>query len=198
MKGADMKKVTFLAATAAAAALIASPVVAQTAAKPASNVQAKSDSVKSDSVKSGKTVKHSRATKHMRKHHARASMRGDMRSGYVGHRYDNAAAYHGRYEQRGTGFWPADVVGGAVGAGAAIATTAVGTAGAIATAPFGGPYRDAYAYDHSYGYGPGYDVAYDYKGTVIPYSANYAARNGFVCQPGTMVTYPNGTRTICQ
>jgi hypothetical protein len=191
-----MKKVTFLAATAAVAALIASPVVAQDAAKPASNVHAKSDS-----AKSGKTVKHSRATKHMRKHHARASMRGDvrgnMRSGYVGERYDNTA-WQDRYEHRGTGFWPADVVGGAVGAGAAIATTAVGTAGAIATAPFGGPYRDAYAYDHGYGYGPGYDVAYDYKGTVIPYSASYAARNGFVCQPGTMVTYPNGTRTICQ
>ena len=191
-----MKKVTFLAATAAAAALIASPVVAQDAAKPAPGVHAKSDiHAKSDSARSSKAVKHSRATRHMRKHHARASMRSDMRGGYAGERYDNAA-WQGRYEQRGTGFWPADVVGGAVGAGAAIATTAVGTAGAIATAPFGGPYRNTYAYDQ--GYVPGYDVAYDYKGTVIPYSANYAARNGFMCQPGTMVTYPNGTRTICQ
>lgn len=188
-----MKKVTFLAAAAAAAAMIASPAVAQDAAKPASGVHAKTDKAK--------TIKHSRASKHMKKHHARASMRGDvrgdMRSGYVGDRYGNAA-YHDRYERRGTGFWPADVVGGAVGAGAAIATTAVGTAGAIATAPFGGPYRDTYAYDQGYGYGAGYDVAYDYKGTVIPYSASYAARNGFMCQPGTMVTYPNGTRTICQ
>lgn len=190
-----MKKVTFLAATAAAAALIASPVVAQDAAKPASNVHAKSDSAKS--------MKHSRAGKHVKRHHARASMRRshDMRSGYGGDRYDNAA-WQGRYENRGTGFWPADVVGGAVGAGAAIATTAVGTAGAIATAPFGGPYRNTYAYEpgygSGYGYGPGYEVSYDYKGTVIPYSANYAARNGFVCQPGTMVTYANGTRTICQ
>lgn len=190
-----MKKVTFLAATAAVAALIASPVVAQDAAKQASGVY------KTDKAKS---VKHSRASKHMKKHHARAHMRGDRRSGYVGDRYVgdryDSAAYQGRYEQRGTGFWPADVVGGAVGAGAAIATTAVGTAGAIATAPFGGPYRNTYAYDQGYGYGPGpgYDVAYDYKGTVIPYSGNYAARNGFMCQPGTMVTYPNGTRTICQ
>jgi len=184
-----MKKVTLLAAAATAAALIASPVVAQDAAKntakPAPSVHAKIDKAK--------TVKHSRASKHVKRHHARAS----MRSGYVGDRYDNAA-YQGRYEHRGTGFWPADVVGGAVGAGAAIATTAVGTAGAIATAPFGGPYRDTYAYDEGYGYGPGYAMAYDYKGTVIPYSANYAARNGFVCHPGTMVTYPNGVRTICQ
>jgi hypothetical protein len=196
-----MKTATFLAA-AAAAALIASPVAAQDTAKPQTDVQAKTDqagkTAKSARTDHARSVRHSRAKPMKKRHHARAT----MRSGY-GDRYDNAA-YQGRYENRGTGFWPADVVGGAVGAGAAIATTAVGTAGAIATAPFGGPYRNTYAYDQGYdqgyGYGPGYGYseAYDYKGTVIPYSASYAARNGFMCQPGTMVTYPNGARTICQ
>ncbi len=85
-------------------------------------------------------------------------------------------------------------MGGAVGTAGAVAGAAIGTAGAIATAPFGGPYRDSYAY------GPGYADSYNYNGVAIPNSANYAARNGFVCQPGT-VTRPangNGAPVICQ
>ena len=55
---------------------------------------------------------------------------------------------------------------------------AVGTAGAIATAPFRG---DSYAY---------------YNGPT--YSDSYAARNGFVCQPGTWFKGEDGRRHICQ
>jgi hypothetical protein len=72
--------------------------------------------------------------------------------------------------RRDSGFWPADVAAGVVGG-------AVGTAGAIATAPFRG---DAYAYDRG-----GYDQG-------------YAARNGFVCQPGTWFKGEDGRRHLCQ
>jgi hypothetical protein len=51
---------------------------------------------------------------------------------------------------------------------------AIGTAGAIATAPFR---NDTYAY-------------YDNR--------SYAARNGFVCQPGTTFRGADGRRHICQ
>jgi hypothetical protein len=94
------------------------------------------------------------------------------------------------WNNRSTGFWPADVVGGAIGTAGAIAGTAVGTAGAVATAPFGGPY-----YRDSYAYGPGYVDSYSYNGVAIPTSSSYAARNGFTCQPGTFI---KGTRTLCQ
>jgi hypothetical protein len=83
-----------------------------------------------------------------------------------------------RWDRHDSGFWPgnvaADVVGGAVG-----------TAGAIATAPFR---NDSYAYDSGYrgGYGQyGYDDS-------------YAARNGFVCQPGTWFKGEDGRRHPCQ
>ena len=56
---------------------------------------------------------------------------------------------------------------------AGIVGGAVGTAGAIATAPFRG---DSYAY----------------------YSNGYAARNGFVCQPGTRFRGEDGRMHICQ
>lgn len=73
-----------------------------------------------------------------------------------------------------SGFWPADVAAGVVGG-------AIGTAGAIATAPFRG---DSYAYYNS-GYRGGYDQS-------------YAARNGFVCQPGTWFKGEDGRRHLCQ
>jgi hypothetical protein len=86
---------------------------------------------------------------------------------------------------RDTGFWPADsaagVVGGAISTAGAIAGGAVNTAGAIATAPF----RDTYAWDD------GYDG--DWRT-----SQSYAARNGFVCQPGTLFRGEDGRRHICQ
>src|SRR3954468_23324968 len=58
--------------------------------------------------------------------------------------------------RRGPGFWPADVAAGAVAG-------AVGTAGALAAAPFRG---ERYAYSNGY-------------------RNDYAARNGFACEPGT-------------
>jgi hypothetical protein len=53
---------------------------------------------------------------------------------------------------------------------------AIGTAGAIATSPFRG---DSYAYSGLY-------------------NDSYAARNGFVCQPGTWFKGEDGRRHICQ
>ncbi len=89
--------------------------------------------------------------------------------------------------------------------------TAVGTAGAVAAAPFGqGPYGygryryeprgyNAYAYDTSGDFAPGYaDPGYRYDGTAMQYSSSYAARNGFVCHPGTWYTNSFGKRQFCQ
>lgn len=76
-----------------------------------------------------------------------------------------------RRQRRDSGVSPGDVAAGVVGG-------AVGTAGAIATAPFR---NDAYAYDN----GPAYDDS-------------YAARNGFVCQPGSWFKGEDGRRHICQ
>jgi len=69
--------------------------------------------------------------------------------------------------------------GGPVDAAAGIAGAVVGTAAAIATSPF----RGSYAYDN--GYNGGYD-------------RGYAARNGFVCQPGTWFRGEDGRRHLCQ
>jgi hypothetical protein len=77
-----------------------------------------------------------------------------------------------RWQQHDSGFWPGDVAAGAAGA-------AVGTAAGIATSPFR---NDAYAYYNS---GPGYNDS-------------YAARNGFVCQPGTWFKGEDGRRHPCQ
>ena len=64
---------------------------------------------------------------------------------------------------------------GPVDAAVGIAGVAVGTAAAIATSPF----RGSYAYDNGYNRG-------------------YAARNGFVCQPGTWFRGEDGRRHLCQ
>lgn len=84
--------------------------------------------------------------------------------------YRNGTAWY----RDDSGFWPADVAAGVVGG-------AIGTAGAIATAPFRG---DSYAY-YNNGYRGGYDQS-------------YAARNGFVCQPGTWFKGEDGRRHLCQ
>jgi hypothetical protein len=84
---------------------------------------------------------------------------------------------------RDSGFWPADVAAGVVGG-------AIGTAGAIATAPF---QRDSYAYDND-----GYSGGYDNDGYRGGYDRSWAARNGFVCQPGTWFKGEDGLRHICQ
>jgi hypothetical protein len=61
-------------------------------------------------------------------------------------------------------------------AAAGIAAGAVGAAGAIATAPFRG---DRYAYDNGY-------------------KNDFAARNGFVCRPGTWFKGDDGRMHPCQ
>ena len=178
-----MNKVSFFAAAAAVTALVATPALAQDTAKPRSAMQGKADKAKQI-----QPMKHSsKQTKHMR-HHARVQSRDGayMRSAAQ----DNRGDWNNQgWDNRG-GFWPGAVAAGAVGTAGAVAATAVGTAGAIATAPFGGPY-----YRDSYAYGPGYVDTYNYNGVAMPQSPNYAARNGFACQPGTFI---KGTRNICQ
>ena len=78
------------------------------------------------------------------------------------------------WDRHDSGFWPGDVAADVVGG-------AVGTAAAIATAPFRG---DSYAY-----YNDGYRGGYN---------QSWAARNGFVCQPGTWFKGEDGRRHICQ
>ena len=79
---------------------------------------------------------------------------------------------------------------GVVGAGLAGAAV-VGTAAAVATAPYYG--RTGY-----YSGGP------YYRGAGGPYAAygypvqDYATRNGWVCQPGTMVKLDDGRMHLCQ
>lgn len=196
-----MNKVSFFAAAAAATALITTPALAQDTAKPASEMQGKNSASKPmKSMKhSSKHMKHKRHSARMQNRDA-AYMRsasngwGDRAYGVDRDDWNNRG-----WDNRSTGFWPADVVGGAVGTAGAIATGAVNTAGAIATAPFGGPYRDGYAYRDTYAYGgPEYAAGYNYDGVAISYSPNYAARNGFVCQPGTVFTNQAGQRQLCQ
>ena len=109
------------------------------------------------------------------------------------HRSDRS--YDRDYVRHDSGFWPAEVAAGAVGG-------AVGAAGAIATTPFR---HDAYAYNDAYAYDNG-DRYYMNDGQKEamsggarysnPYS--YAARNGFVCQPGTLVRIEDGQQHLCQ
>ncbi len=199
-----MNKVSFFAAAAAATALIATPALAQGTAKPESGMQGGMQG-KSSASKPMKSMKHS--SKHMKhmKHSARMQNRNAyMRTASSGwadraNGVDRDDWNNRGWDNRSSGFWPADVVGGAVGTAGAIATGAVTTAGAIATAPFGGPYRDRYAYRDTFAYGgPEYGAGYNYDGVAIAYSPNYAARNGFVCQPGTVFTNKAGQRQLCQ
>lgn len=182
-----MKKVSIFAAAAAVTALVATPALAQDSAKPNAAMHGKSKQMK----QSSKHIKHM-------KHSARVQSRDTayMRTASQ-QRLDNRGDWNNNgWDNRRSEFWSGNVVGGAIGTAGAIATGAVNTAGAIATAPFGGSYRDSYAYRDTYAYGgPEVAVGYTYNGVAIPYSSSYAARNGFVCQPGTFV---QGTRTICQ
>src|SRR6266852_6704692 len=92
--------------------------------------------------------------------------------------WNNGGWNDDRWDRRDSGFWPGDVAAGVV-------SGAIGTAGAIATAPFR---ADSYAYDNGYrgGYGQ------------YGYNESYAARNGFVCQPGTWFKGEDGRRHLCQ
>jgi hypothetical protein len=91
-----------------------------------------------------------------------------------------AQDYYGRrgmdrhYSDRG--FGPGDLAAGIVGG-------AVGTAAAIAGSPYG-----SYAYQDGYGNGYGSRI----------YDPDYAARNGFVCQPGTWFRGQDGRPHPCQ
>jgi len=71
-------------------------------------------------------------------------------------------------------------------------------AGAIAGALLGaGPfYSTGYPryYDDTYDYDPGYPTG----GYVNTYDPGYAARNGFVCQPGTLFRGEDGRNHLCQ
>jgi hypothetical protein len=94
--------------------------------------------------------------------------------------YQRRTAYQNSYrrDRRDSGFWPGDVA-------ADVVAGTIGTAGAIATAPFR---SDSYAYENGYrgGYGQ------------YGYNDSYAARNGFVCQPGTWFKGEDGRRHLCQ
>jgi hypothetical protein len=81
----------------------------------------------------------------------------------------------------------------AVGAGAVAAGVTAGAIAAGATAPYyagSGPYA-YYGGPGAYG-GPGY-----YGGPGV-WSPDYAARNGIICQPGTMVRLEDGLMHRCQ
>ena len=183
-----MKKVTLLAATAAVGALIASPVLANDAVQPRS-----AKTYKSKHMSQSRNMRHqARVNRDSMAYRSQWNQRSDLA---YQDRWDNRNDWNNNgWDNRRSEFWPGDVVGGAIGTAGAIATGAVNTAGAIATAPFGGPYRDSYAYDA----GPGYADTYAYNGVALPYSSNYAARNGFVCQPGTTFKNKAGNWQLCQ
>jgi hypothetical protein len=117
------------------------------------------------------------------------------------HRSDRI--YDGNHERHDSGFWPADVAAGVVDG-------AVGAAGAIATAPFQDndyAYTDAYAYDNDGAYPS--DDGYRYymndgqkeamsAGSRYNNPYSYAARNSFVCQPGTWTRMEDGQQHLCQ
>ena len=106
-------------------------------------------------------------------------------NGYRGDGY----GYRRDMRQRDSGFWPGDVAAGAVGGAIGSAGAAVNTAGAIATAPFRSSWNDSYA--SSNGWNNGWDSGYGSRQT-------YAQRNGFVCEPGTLIRDQTGQRQICQ
>ncbi|CCD94230.1 conserved exported hypothetical protein [Bradyrhizobium sp. ORS 375] len=134
---------------------------------------------------------------HHRHHMARqdAAMMQQRADGRPTNNGWNNNGWNNDWNRRGTGFWPADVAAGAVGAAAGVAGAAIGTAGAIATAPF--RTADAYAYDPGpYRYSqPAYD-----RGQLGYYGDwnSYATRNGLVCRPGTMFKGSDGLMHICQ
>ena len=57
----------------------------------------------------------------------------------------------------------------------------------------GGPWCAAGAYGYGYGYGPGLNNYRCYGGW-----ADYAARNGIVCEPGTVIKGGDGILYACQ
>lgn len=88
-----------------------------------------------------------------------------------------------RRQARGAAAGAAAVGAGVVAAGA--------TAAYYAGSPYAGPGSGSYAY-----YGGGSPGAY-YSGPGI-WSQDYAARNGIICQPGTLVRLEDGLMHRCQ
>jgi hypothetical protein len=159
-----MRKIAILGAAAVLATAMAGPAMAREMAKDM------------------------RGTHH--RHMAARSMHGHMARGMQ--QQADAGWNNNGWDRGPTGFFPADVAAGAVGAAAGVAGAAIGTAGAIATAPFRG--ADSYAYApgqtayNTYDYGPnGYYGDWN----------SYATRNGIVCRPGTW--FKDGDRRrMCQ
>lgn len=90
--------------------------------------------------------------------------------------YQDRVESRASYDERRSGFWPADVAAGVVGG-------AIGTAGAIATAPFTPFTGDSYAY---------------YRDpSTMPNRGFIADENGPNCLPGSVTTI-NGQRMRCQ
>ncbi|MCO5130360.1 MAG: hypothetical protein M9932_07325 [Xanthobacteraceae bacterium] len=200
----------FLAAAAATAMLVAAPALAAPAAnnKTAQSTVTHPNASPSAAVKPmKKSMRHTSANPAKHPRHKHVSRMERSRYDRAGHaRYDRSATYRDEWNRpMHTGFAPLDFAGnvatGAIGTAGAIAGAAVGTAGAVAAAPFGvGPYgyRNAYAFEPEYAYNDTFGVPYSYDGTAIQSSPSYAARNGFVCHPGTWYTNSFGQRQLCQ
>jgi hypothetical protein len=191
-----MRKLTLLGATALLASAMAFPALAQDA----TNSPGRCENGKCQHMGAG-TAQMRSSTGHL--HHRaayrtnkmqREAMNGGQReamgpgyatgygysgpNGYYRNGYYRNGYYYGPYQER-TGFWPADVAAGAVGAAGAVAAGAVNTAGAIATAPFRA--GESYAY---------YNNGWDHR--------TWAQRNNFVCTPGQYFKGADGQRHMCQ
>jgi|GEM_PF-651664 len=111
------------------------------------------------------------------------------RSSYYG------APTTGYYGRRTVHRHPAGVAAGVAGAAAGMAGAAIGTAAAVATAPFVG-WGNSYAmYGQPAMYGE-YGM-YGEKGWYGDWDT-YAARNGIVCRPGTLIKLDDGLQHRCQ
>jgi hypothetical protein len=113
---------------------------------------------------------------------------GHRGAGFHGSGYHGGNFRGGGY--RGGGFGGAGILPGIA-------------AGVIAGAVLGaGPgYYNGYSgyYDNTYAYDPGYPTeTYPNSGYVNTYDPGFAARNGFVCQPGTLFRGEDGRNHLCQ
>jgi hypothetical protein len=181
-----MRKLSVFGAAALLASAVALPSMAQAAGCAKSDPACSSMRKETGATRSTRAevkTEVGRSGRQHRSHSASRNERIDQRRAANG-RYGNG--YYASGEAR-SGFWPGDVVGGAVGTATGIAAGAVNTAGAIATAPFRGP--DSYAYDNHGYYNNGY---------YGPGTQSYAERNGFVCTPGTYFKGEDGRRHLCQ
>ena len=97
----------------------------------------------------------------------------------------------------GGGYHGGNFRGGGYGGGGILPGIAAGViAGAVLGAGSGYYSRSPGYYDDTYAYDPGY--SYPVGGYVNTYDPAYAARNGFVCQPGTLFRGEDGRNHLCQ